>query len=556
MPRRPVLRRVCQALSIACLPLALTAFLLVRPGLPPRTLGGEAKAARERIRPAGIDGALILCGGGKTPEAALAAFLRLAGGEKAHLVIIPTAGERADKQSADKVLALWRARNVTSAVVLHTRDRKIADDPAFAAPLRKATGVWFDGGLQARIADAYVGTAVEKELHALLRRGGVVGGTSAGAAVMSRLMIASGNPEAKTGRGFDLLPGAVVDQHFLQRDRKGRLLNVLAKHPGLVGVGIDEDTALVVKGRTLQVLGKSSVTVCLAASATRPARAIELKAGQVADLTTLRRAALARTEAPFPPKVALVPDVPKGSLVIVGGGGMPLPVTRKFIELAGGPDAPIVVLPTAVPDPIPDKMEAGFLRKAGARNVHVLKARELKDVEDPKTLEVLRKAKGIWFGGGRQWRFVDAYAGTKAYDLLHDVLRRGGVIGGSSAGATIQGDYLCRGSPLGNVEMMCEGYERGLGFLPGVVIDQHFAQRKRFRDMTAVMKTYPQLLGIGIDEATALVVKGHTGDVMGRGKVHFYDAARPRAEGQQDYVSVGAGGRYDLKARRVLEPAK
>ncbi len=547
MLKRPPIR----VLTAACLP----ALLCLAPYLPGRT--GEPKPARERIRPAGIDGALVLCGGGKTPEAAIKRFVELAGGENAHLVIIPTADDRADKIPAEQIAAAWKDHKVASVVVLHTRSKETANDPAFCAPLRKATGVWFGGGLQERIADAYVGTAVEKELYALLRRGGVIGGTSAGAAVASRTMIASGNPEPKMGRGFDLLPGAIIDQHFLKRDRKARLFKALAKHPGLVGIGIDEDTALIVKGRALRVVGESNVTICLAPSATRPARTIELKPGRLADLTALRRAALARTEPAFPPVKAAVPDVPKGSLVIVGGGGMPDAIRRKFIELAGGPDALIVVLPTANPEPLrPGKGEAVIFEKAGARNVHVLRARELKDVEDPKTLELLKKARGIWFGGGRQWRFVDAYEGTKAYDLLHDVLRRGGVIGGGSAGATIQGDYLCRGSPLGNLEMMCEGYERGFGFLPGVAIDQHFSQRKRFADMTALMKAYPQLLGIGIDEATALVVRGHVGEVMGRGKVHFYDATRKPAEGEPDYVAVGAGERYDLAVRRVLEAAK
>jgi cyanophycinase len=191
------------------------------------------------------------------------------------------------------------------------------------------------------------------------------------------------------------------------------------------------------------------------------------------------------------------------------------------------------------------------LERAGARNVRVLPARELKDVDDPKNLDVLRQAKGIWFDGGRQWRYVDAYEGTRAEELFRDVLRRGGVIGGSSAGASIQADYLVRGSPLGNMEMMSEGYERGLGFLPGVAVDQHFSQRKRFPDMTAVVKTFPQLLGIGIDEATALVVQGHTGEVLGRGKVYFYDRGKPVKEGEPDYEAVPAGGRYDLKERRV-----
>jgi len=136
--------------------------------------------------------------------------------------------------------------------------------------------------------------------------------------------------------------------------------------------------------------------------------------------------------------------------------------------------------------------------------------------------------------------------------LIRDVLRRGGVIGGSSAGASIQADYLVRGSPLGNTEMMCEGYERGLGFLPGVAVDQHFTRRNRFADMTALMKTYPQLLGIGIDESTALVVHGHVGNVLGSGKVHFYDRNKSVPQGGPDYETVPAGGRYDLKARKVL----
>ncbi|HYT94192.1 MAG TPA: cyanophycinase [Gemmataceae bacterium] len=516
---------------------------------------GGQKAAQERLRPEGIDGSLVICGGGKLPDSVLTRFVQLAGGEQAHLVIVPTASDRADKEAEEKLLAPWKARKVASVTLLHTRSKQTANDPKFCSPLQKATGVWFGGGSQGRIADAYVGTAVEKELYALLKRGGVIGGSSAGAAVMSRLMIASGNPDAKTAQGFDLLPAAVVDQHFLKRNRQPRLLAVLEKNPGLVGFGIDEGTALILRGRQLQVLGDSTVTVCLAKSATRATRTFELKPGTPADLTTLRRTAIARAEAPFSPKVAPVPNVPKGSLVIVGGGGMPANVTQKFIELAGGPDALIVVLPIAASDGPPKATEGNFFKKAGARNVHTLTARTLKEIEDPKTIELVKKANALWFGGGRQWRFVDAYEGTKAYDLLHDILRRGGVIGGSSAGATIQGDYLCRGSPLGNLEMMCEGYERGFAFLPGVAIDQHFAQRKRFRDMTALIKVYPQLLGIGIDEATALIVKGHVADVMGRSQVHFYDA-RSRAEGAPEYVSVGAGGRYDLKTRQALAPAK
>src|SRR6185503_9721117 len=131
--------------------------------------------------------------------------------------------------------------------------------------------------------------------------------------------------------------------------------------------------------------------------------------------------------------------------------------------------------------------------------------------------------------------------GTKLPALFRDVLARGGVIGGSSAGATIQGDYLVRGAPAGPNIMMCEGYERALGFLPGVAIDQHFSARNRFKDMTAFMARYPQYLGIGIDESTALVVQGSTAEVLGRGKVHFYDRRVPLKEGANDYEAHGPG---------------
>jgi cyanophycinase len=242
----------------------------------------------------------------------------------------------------------------------------------------------------------------------------------------------------------------------------------------------------------------------------------------------------------------------------VGGGGSPAGMYNRFIDLAGGRDkARIVVFPTANPDPLPKSDGlANIFRKAGAKKVTVLEGRTLKDVESPAFLDALREATGIWFGGGRQWRFVDAYEDTKALPLMFDVLKRGGVIGGTSAGASIQAEYMCRGSPLGNLEIRYEGYERGLGFLPGVAVDQHFTQRKRHQDMTSLMKTYPQLLGIGIDEATAIIVQGQVAEVIGKGKVHFYDTKRKVPEDEPDYLALTAGSRYDLKDRKVLTNGK
>ena len=507
-----------------------------------------------RIEPDGIEGSLLICGGGKLSEELTKLFVQTAGGQWARIVVIPTASDGVTDEQIELLSEVWKTQGAMTVSVLHTTDRKQADSKEFIKPLTEATGVWFGGGSQLRIADAYLGTAVEQALGDVLKRGGIIGGTSAGAAIMSRVMIARGNPEAEVRTGFDLLPGTVIDQHFLARNRKPRLLGVLKERNGLVGVGIDEGAALLVTGRRMRVVGESTVTILLAASKTRPVREILLKSGEFADLTALRRAALARALPTFPAEKPSGANVEEGSLIIGGGGGMPAAVTKKFIELAGGPEALIVVLPTAVPDIIARRQGVPrYLTAAGAKNVKVLSVRTPAELAAPEFTKVLKQAGGVWFGGGRQWRFVDAYDGSDAVKLFHDVLRRGGVIGGSSAGASIQAEYMVRGHPLGNRVMMAEGYERGFNFLPGVAIDQHFSQRKRFADMTGVMETVRQLLGLGIDEATALVVRGHTAEIIGRNGVHFYDYSqgKPNNDGH-DYESVATGGQYDLKNRRAV----
>ncbi|MEM7785997.1 MAG: cyanophycinase, partial [Planctomycetota bacterium] len=172
---------------------------------------------------------------------------------------------------------------------------------------------------------------------------------------------------------------------------------------------------------------------------------------------------------------------------------------------------------------------------------------------DKEFLAIMKKATGVWFGGGRQWNFADSYYGTESHRLMKAVLAKGGVIGGSSAGASIQGGYLARANPVANFDIMAPGYERGLGFLPGVAIDQHFSQRGRQKDMTQLANRYPQLLGIGIDETTAIRVQGSIADVIGKGKVFFYDRRNPVIPGKDDYTSLSAGQHFDLVERKVIE---
>ncbi len=243
-----------------------------------------------------VAGSLVIVGGGKLPPAVRDAFLELAGGKKARLVVIPTASNKADHPELLTTPAFWKAQGVASVVTLHTHSRERANDPAFVKPLTQATGVWLTGGDQARLVEAYHGTAVERELKNVLLRGGVIGGTSAGASIMSGLMILGGNPVARLGQGFDLLPGVVVDQHFVQRHRLDRLLGVLAKYPTYLGVGIDEQTGIIVHGHNLTVIGNANVRVCTSAVDKEPAGIKVLKSGDHLDLLALTRPALTRLQ--------------------------------------------------------------------------------------------------------------------------------------------------------------------------------------------------------------------------------------------------------------------
>ncbi len=345
-----------------------------------------SESRAEWINPDGIAGSLVICGGGELPESIAKTFLRLAGGDQAKLVIVPTAARQPEKIAEEQLTKRWTDLGATSTKVLHALNHEMANDPAFLAPLKEATGVWFGGGQQSRLAKAYQGTAFETELLNLLKRGGVVGGTSAGAAIQSRVMIASGKSEPDMQTGLDLLPGAIIDQHFSERNREPRLRLAVKQNPRCVGLGIDEGTALIVgdprlrrstadRGRTMRVLGQGNVTVILAASQTKPSREFRVREGNVLDLTQLRRAAEERL-ANFPPALPAVPHVPRGALVIIGGGGMPKDVVEKILELAGGPDAKIVALPTANPPESANKSRPpSYFLRAGAKNVTVLPAR-------------------------------------------------------------------------------------------------------------------------------------------------------------------------------------
>lgn len=243
-----------------------------------------------------------------------------------------------------------------------------------------------------------------------------------------------------------------------------------------------------------------------------------------------------------------------GTLLIVGGGRMGKEIVQEFVDRAGGIDSQFVLIPGANAGENWDEkyVAKSFLARAGAKDIAVLHTRDRDVANSEEFVAPLRRAKGVWIDGGRQWRLADSYLGTRTHCELFCVLARGGVIGGSSAGATIQGSYLVRGAPEGNTVMMAKGHEFGFGFMSCTAIDQHVIARKRENDLAEVLDTYPGLLGIGIDEGTAIVVTGRRFKVIGASQVVIHDRYWPAVEGRK-YELLSPGDVFDLCCRRKVE---
>jgi cyanophycinase len=242
-------------------------------------------------------------------------------------------------------------------------------------------------------------------------------------------------------------------------------------------------------------------------------------------------------------------------LVIVGGAMKDPAIVGRFIELAGGPEVPIVVIPTAGGNEHYDPYWTGLrpFKEAGAQNLTVLHTTDRAVADSETFVEPIREARAVWFSGGRQWRLVDAYSNTRTHKELHALLERGGVIGGSSAGATIQGAYLVRGDTSANTIMMGD-HEEGMAFLRKSAIDQHLLVRNRHFDLIEVIEAHPDLLGIGLDEDTAIVVSGDSFSVIGQGYVAIYDSRRLLDSGGKFYF-LAPGDRFDMQTRQATRRA-
>lgn len=253
-----------------------------------------------------------------------------------------------------------------------------------------------------------------------------------------------------------------------------------------------------------------------------------------------------------------------GHLILIGGGDKPLAAMQKFVELAGGKSAPIVVVPTASEaEDTAEYYTKLFLDDHGVTDVVVLPIRTREDADRADLVAATKRARGVFFSGGDQTRILKALGGSAVLGAMREVFDRGGVIGGTSAGTACQSEKMITGE--GDFKVIAAGAVelwQGLAFLPPhVVVDQHFIARQRQNRLLTVLLEHPEHLGVGVDEDTAIWVRpDQTFEVIGARSVMIFDprgaATQSVRNGQKELLGIHGlrmhillpGESFDLKS--------
>ncbi|MCB2196438.1 MAG: cyanophycinase [Bacteroidetes bacterium] len=262
---------------------------------------------------------------------------------------------------------------------------------------------------------------------------------------------------------------------------------------------------------------------------------------------------------------------PKNGTLFIGGGGvhkgMNADMWKIFRQYAGNDTARLVIIPTSWGDNSL-KYDTTFtvlkneFKAYGFNDIEVIHTKDRDIANTQSFVKPLQKATAVWLSGGRQWRSADVYLDTKVHEELFNLLDRGGIIGGTSAGASIQGSFLARGNREedGGFYIM-GGQETGFGFISNIAIDQHHLVRNRQYDMFELLERKPEILGIGIDENTAILVKNNQFEVIGERYVAIYDGTfwspyfndiDTLERDEEKFYFLSNGCKYDLKKRQVI----
>lgn len=253
----------------------------------------------------------------------------------------------------------------------------------------------------------------------------------------------------------------------------------------------------------------------------------------------------------------------RGKLVIIGGGDdRGTGLMETFVNLAGGLGAKIVLVPTAGGNLADDGKPKAYVenevvgpwkRGLGLEHVRMLHTHDPKVADMEEFVAPLREADAVWFLGGRQWHIVDSYKNTLTEREFRRVLERGGVVGGSSAGASVMGEFLVRGAVSGPEVVMAPEPEHqdGLSLLRRTAIDQHINRWNRWDDIVPLIAKMPRLLGIGLSEGTGIIVEGDRFEVWGKWKVTIHDNTRVYHPWEKPYYVLSAGDVYNMKTRAL-----
>jgi cyanophycinase len=261
----------------------------------------------------------------------------------------------------------------------------------------------------------------------------------------------------------------------------------------------------------------------------------------------------------------------RGKLFIIGGA-QTKEITQKFVELAGGKDARILIIPNASSN----KVRSGENQKnefveLGAKAEYIIFSKE--NADDPSNLEKLSWANAVYFTGGDQSLLTKDLLGTKLLEKIYELHNKGGLVGGSSAGAAVMSEIMITGNELknkdtvqsfisiqkGNIEI-----SKGFGFVKNAIVDQHFIKRKRHNRLITLMCEHPNLLGIAIDEATAIILNpDDTFEVFGENQVIVFDPTESENVRVDKNDNLGInnlkmhllinGDKFDLKTKKVIE---
>jgi len=262
---------------------------------------------------------------------------------------------------------------------------------------------------------------------------------------------------------------------------------------------------------------------------------------------------------------------PKGSLIVVGGGDTPMDVQKRFVALAGGPGkARIAILPMASTEFDEEAQEViDDFQKLGAE-VRLLNLSRA-EAQDQATLKTLEGFSGYWFTGGDQSLLTGVLAGTAALEVMARRYEKGAVIGGTSAGASVMSGVMLTGrwrqarnseeTEMLNIAKGMKEVSKGFGFITGAIIDQHFVTRARYNRLISAVLDHPQLLGVGIDEETALLVRPDgVWEVLGNNYVKIIDARRARIVDDAGPMAkagdirmhvLPSGSTYSPRSRRI-----